>query len=170
MSEWFFFQNLIGENSEDISSYGDMSSSVRFRTLLKARAAKVCLLCRAKVTAGDASAYVFFPTSLPHLTASYRFLPHPTLFYRILPIRGPLSDCRTDNDRITIGQRADMRGRKGVRRYKKQGRLKSRPYPFFVGVLLIQQPQRQLLQQQPQRQRECQRESLRRSPQRGECP
>ena len=48
---------------------------------------------------------VFFLYSIPHLTAFYRILPIPTLFYRILPIRGPLSDCRTDNDRITIGKR-----------------------------------------------------------------
>ena len=104
MSEWYFFQNLTGENNDDILSYGDMSSSVRFRTLLKARAAKVCLLCRAKVTAGDASAYAFFSTSLPHLTASYRFLPHFTDFYRLGTRYPPLG---AETERISSGNRAD---------------------------------------------------------------
>ncbi len=56
------------------------------------------------------SPYKHFPTLLPHLTASYRFLRHPTSFYRFLPIRGPLSDIWTDNDRITYGELSDNGG------------------------------------------------------------
>ena len=42
--------------------------------------------------------------TLPILTTSYRILRLSTSFYRFLPIMGPLSDCRTENGRITIGK------------------------------------------------------------------
>ena len=41
--------------------------------------------------------------SVPLFTAFYGILLHPTAFYRFLPISWPLSDCRTDNGRITVG-------------------------------------------------------------------
>ena len=35
--------------------------------------------------------YIYFFSSIPHLTGSYRILPHPTAFYRFLPIGVPFS-------------------------------------------------------------------------------